>query len=237
MSAPRPMIEVEDRGRVRILSVRRPPVNAINLEVATEIERAVSEAVTDASRAAIVLTGVPGVFSAGVDTREVPAYDAAKRAAMLRTVNRMVLALYGAAKPVIAAISGHALGGAFVMALACDRRLAARGEFKLGLTESRAGVPFPAGPLEIVHAELTPAEKRLLVLGSVTGAPDSPLLDRIVDRVVEPAALLDEAVAEAERWSALGGYAVVKRQLRARTLEQLARIVEHDDEPLLAHWV
>ncbi len=229
MSRTSESVVTEVRGPVWILSVRRPPVNAINFEVAMAIEQAVTTAVSDTNCAGIVLTGVPGVFSAGVDTREVPAYDVAKRTAMLRAVDRTVLALYGAAKPVVAALSGHALGGAFVMALACDYRIAARGAFRLGLTQAQAATAFPAGPLAIVLAELTPAEKRVLVLGSTTGAPDSPLFERLVDRVVEPEVLLDAAVAEATRRTSLGGYAMVKQQLRAHTLAELARIVA--DEP------
>ncbi len=234
MSTTSETVAIEVRGSVWILSVRRPPVNAINFEVAMAIERAVATAVSEGNCAAIVLTGIPGVFSAGVDTREVPAYDDAKRAVMLRAVDRTVLALYGAPKPVIAALSGHALGGAFVMALACDFRIAARGPFRLGLTQAQAATAFPAGPLAIVLAELTPAEKRLLVLGSTTGAPDSPLFERLVDRVVEPEALLDEAVEAASRRASLGGYAMVKQQLRAHVVAELERIVADAGEPLRA---
>jgi enoyl-CoA hydratase len=143
-------VEVEDRDGVRVLRLCRPPVNALNLELAQAAHRAVAEAGADARCTGVVLTGLPRVFSAGIDTREVPAYDTEKRAAMLRTVNRTVLALYALAKPVVGAISGHALGGAFVLMLACDVRLVARGPFKLGLTEAGAGIPFPAGPLEVV---------------------------------------------------------------------------------------
>src|SRR5262245_9782121 len=152
----RKLVECEDRQGVRILRLSRPPVNALNLELALAAEEAVGGLSADAGCAGLVLTGLPGVFSAGIDTREVPAYDAQKRAAMLRTVNRTILALYGLAKPAVAAVSGHALGGAFVLMLACDFRLAARGAFRLGLTEAGAGIPFPAGPLAVVRAELGP---------------------------------------------------------------------------------
>jgi hypothetical protein len=51
----------------------------------------------------------------------------------------------------VAAINGHALGGGFVLALACDYRIAADNEAaKLGMTEAQAGIPFPAGPLEVM---------------------------------------------------------------------------------------
>jgi enoyl-CoA hydratase len=231
------LVEIEDRGEVRLIRLSRPPVNALNLELAQAVHRAAGEAAEDGRCKGVVLTGLPGVFSAGIDTREVPAYDPEKRAAMLRTINRTILSLYGLSKPVVAAISGHALGGAFVLMLACDVRLVARGPFELGLTEAGAGIPFPAGPLAVVRAELTPAQIRVLALGSLSASPDSELFSGIVDRVVEASDLLEAAIAENRRLSALAAYGRVKRQLRAATIERLVRIVERDEEPLLTHWV
>ena len=231
------MVEAERRGDVRVLALRRPPVNAIDLEVARALANALHAAGADPSCRAVVVTGMPGVFSAGIDTRAVPAYTPATRAAMLRTVNRMILELYGLPKPTVAAISGHALGGALVVALACDVRLAARGAFRLGLTEAAAGIPFPAGPLTVVRAELSPEARRRLALGALVAAPDAPDLVGVVDRVVEPDALLDEAVRVAERQAAMPAYGPVKAQLRATALGRLRQIVEQDDEPLLRGWI
>jgi enoyl-CoA hydratase/carnithine racemase len=230
-------VEVEDRGGVRILRLSRPPVNALDLELARAVNRAITDAEAETRCTAIVLTGLPGVFSAGIDTRKVPAYDAEKRATMLRTINRTILALYGSAKPVVGAVSGHALGGAFVLVLACDVRLAARGPFQLGLTEAGAGIPFPAGPLAVVRAELAPAQVRVLALGSLAAGPESEHFAGILDRVVDPPDLLEAALEEARRLSDLPAFARVKRQLRADTIERLVQIVERDEEPLLARWV
>ena len=230
-------VEADERDGIRVLRLRRPPVNALNLELAQAAHRAVAAAAADPQCTGVVLTGLPGVFSAGIDVREVPAYDAEQRAAMLRTVNRTILSLYSTAKPVVAAISGHALGGAFVLMLACDVRLVARGPFKLGLTEAEAGIPFPAGPLAVVRAELAPSQLRTLALGSLSAGPESDAFAGVIDRVVDAAALLDAALAEARRLRAMPAYGRVKQQLRGATIEQLARIVERDQDPLLERWV
>ena len=234
---PSGLIEVEDRDGIRILRLSRPPVNALDLDLARATQKAVADAGADAGCGALVLTGLPGVFSAGIDTRAVPAYGAEQRAEMLRTINRTVLALYSLEKPAVAAVSGHALGGAFVLMLACDVRVAARGAFRLGLTEAAAGIPFPAGPLAVVRAELAPAQLRTLALGALTADPDSDLFAGIIDRVVEPAGLLEAAAEEARRLRSLPAFGRVKRQLRAPTVERLSRIVERDEEPLLKGWV
>jgi hypothetical protein len=67
--------------------------------------------------------------------------------------------------------------------------------------------------------------------------PDAPVLAGIVDRLVEPAELHDAALAEAERLAVLPAYRLVKEQLRRPTLEQLRRIVDHDEDPLLHGWI
>jgi enoyl-CoA hydratase len=231
------LVRIEHRDGVRILRLARPPVNALDLELAKAALQAVAGASADAGCTGLVLTGAPGVFSAGIDTREVPAYTAEKRAAMLRTINRTVLELYGLAKPAVAAVSGHALGGAFVLMLACDVRLAARGAFRLGLTEAEAGIPFPAGPLAVVRAELTPAQIRRLALGSLSAGPESELFAGIIDRVVDPSELIETAAQEVRRLSSLPAFGRVKQQLRAATALRLARIVERDEEPLLQSWI
>jgi enoyl-CoA hydratase len=231
------LVEIEDRDGIRILRLSRPPVNALDLELARATRKAVADAGEDARCGGLVLTGLPGVFSAGIDTRAVPAYGAEQRAEMLRTINRTVLALYTIEKPTVAAVSGHALGGAFVLMLACDRRVAARGSFQLGLTEAAAGIPFPAGPLAVVRAELAPAQLRRLALGALAAGPDSDLFAGIIDRVVEPEALLEAAAEEATRLRSLPAFGRVKRQLRAPAVAELTRIVDRDQEPLLEGWV
>jgi enoyl-CoA hydratase len=230
------LIGIEDQQGVRVVSIKRPPVNALNLELVQTLGKAVQEACDDSACKALVLTGIEGYFSAGIDTREVPKYDAATRSLMLRSINRMIFELYRLPKPVVAAVSGHALGGAFVLMLATDLRLAAHGDFRLGLTEAAAGVAFPAGPLEVVRAELSPEHARWLALGSQP-ATSGLLLERcILDHVVEPGVLLARAVEEAGRLAAMPAYARVKLQLRAAACERLRRIVENDEEPLHQGW-
>src|ERR1700758_3958351 len=96
---------------------------------------------------------------------------------MVRGITRMVARLLAIPAPVVAAMNGHALGGGFVLMLACDYRIAAAVEAaKLGMTEAKAGIPFPAGPLEVMRHELRPEMLRRLTL---TGAVLDPreLLD------------------------------------------------------------
>jgi len=73
---------------------------------------------------------------------------------MVLAITRMTAAVLSLSCPLVAAVNGHALGGGFVLMLCCDYRLAADDStLRLGLTEARAGVPFPVGPTAIMKHE------------------------------------------------------------------------------------
>src|SRR5207253_9290493 len=105
----------------------------------------------------LVFSGEGDVFSAGIDFKGVPGYSEDQRGAVITHINAALARLYGLPTATVAAVNGHAIGGAFVMMLACDARLAADTPCKLGLTEVSAGIPYPACPMEVARAEVEPA--------------------------------------------------------------------------------
>src|SRR5262249_48993221 len=146
-----------------LITIDRPPVNALDIEAIGALEQAFSDAARDRPRGGIVLTGAGGVFSAGVGTRPFASYRREHRRHMLLGITRMLARLLSISVPVVAAVGGHALGGGFVLMLACDYRMAVDDEnTKLGLTEAQAGIAFPAGPVEVVRHELPPELLRRL---------------------------------------------------------------------------
>ena len=178
---PNGLVEAEDRDGIRILRLSRPPVNALDLELARATQKAVADAGADASCGGLVLTGLPGVFSAGIDTRAVPAYGAEQRAEMLLTINRMVLALYALEKP--------AVGGRVAMRwgiLRADARLrrprgGARGPSG-SCSPSGGGIPFPAGPLAVC-ARSSPRASENARLARSPADPTRICFAGILDRV------------------------------------------------------
>jgi enoyl-CoA hydratase len=140
-----------------LVTIDRPPVNALDLDAIAALEQVFAAAAHEVPRGGVVLTGRGQVFSAGVDTRAFAHYSRDQRHAMARAITQMVAQLLAIPVPVVGAINGHALGGGFVLMLACDYRIAADIEAaKLGMTEAQVGIPFPAGPLEIMRHELSP---------------------------------------------------------------------------------
>jgi enoyl-CoA hydratase len=215
-----------------LVRLERPPVNALHLELVQAITAAVARAI-DGDASAIVLTGQEPCFCAGIDTKVVPTYSDEQRAEAVAAINTMVSAIYAAPVPVLAAVNGHALGGGLVLALACDMRVASRGDYRLALNEAAAGVPFPAGPLAVVRAELdAPVARELCLSGRMLG-PEEALALRVVDQIVEPATLLERTFALALEVASQPAYGTVKRQLRGAVGARLEHIAATRDDPLL----
>jgi len=135
----------------------------------------------------------------------------------------MMARLLAIPAPVVAAINGHALGGGFVLMLACDYRIAADIDTaKLGMTEAQAGIPFPAGPLEVIRHELAPELLRRLTLTSAVLNPRELLEVQILDAIRPTEELRPSAISLAKSLAAQPGFAAVKRQIRGGLAERVA---------------
>jgi 3-hydroxyacyl-CoA dehydrogenase len=132
--------ERTESGRVALLRLRNPPVNSLSAALRAELHAAIQAALADESVQALVLVGDGAFFCCGAEIREFNT-PMSTREPTLRTV---IALIEGAAKPVVAAIHGAALGGGLELALGCHYRVALDGA-SLGLPEVKLGVLPGAG--------------------------------------------------------------------------------------------
>jgi enoyl-CoA hydratase len=218
-----------------LITIDRPPVNALDLDMILALEQTFAATAHDVPRNGVVLTGGGEVFSAGVDTRAFGAYDREQRHEMARAITRMVARLLSIPSPVVAGINGHALGGGFVLMLGCDYRIAVDSEAaKLGMTEAQAGIPFPAGPLEIMRHELSPELLRLMTLSSAVLRPQELLQARVVDALCPADEIKPRSLAAAKNLAAQPGFRAVKRQMRGQLAERLAALAASGQDAFLS---
>jgi len=184
----------EDCGAVAILRLAHGRANALD----PEILGALGEALTAAATRAVVLTGEGAMFSAGVDLKRLAAGGPDYPGALLPALGDCFARLFYHPRPVVAAVNGHAIAGGCVLACAADRRVAARGAARIGVTELLVGVPFPAIALEIMRSALSPGHFAEMVYGGRTVSVEEAARRGLVDEVVEPSGLVDAAVAAAE---------------------------------------
>jgi enoyl-CoA hydratase/carnithine racemase len=211
------MISVEEHGDISVVRLENGPVNVLDLDLL----RALTE--TFRSRAgagALVLTGAGRAFSAGVDLQRILDGGHEYAAAFLPALSTAFRTVFDHPRPVVAAVNGHAIAGGCILVAACDIRLMSAGT--IGVTELRVGVPFPPSALETLRFAVGPAMARLVLTGQTLSAADAAAVG-LVDEVVDPAALLDEALSRARQLASIPAetFTLTKAQLRRRTSERI----------------
>lgn len=164
------------RGAVGVLTLDRPPANAIDAETLTALQGLRGEIASDPSIRAVVVVGSSRIFSGGVDIgmiRDLLSHEDGqdRMLAFIRRIQQFHTDWRALPVPTVAAVAGSATGGGLELALACDLRVAAR-EARLGLTEVRIGLVPGAGGTQMLTRLAGPATAaRLILTGElVTGA-------------------------------------------------------------------
>jgi enoyl-CoA hydratase len=184
------------------ITMNRPPVNAINHELAREVVDAYKRARDDKDARAVILTSaLPEVFSAGLDLKLALDFDGAALRGWIEVFYyEMHEALYRMGKPVIAAVNGHARAAGVTWAVSCDLIIAAE-EAKMGYPEIDVGL-LPA--MHLVHLPRVAGRHRaaqLLFTGDIVSAREMKELG-VVNEVVPRAEVLPRARALAKRLAA-----------------------------------
>ncbi|MBZ9761702.1 enoyl-CoA hydratase/isomerase family protein [Mesorhizobium sp. CA8] len=186
-------IEYSLQDEVATIHLNRPAkLNAINLQMVSELEDATRHAEADPGVKVIILAGRGKSFSAGFDLKEIEpgSSDPEKKRRNLERKFRMIMSFWNCSKPTIAAVHGHCVGGGFELALSCDITLASV-SCRMGEPEVR----FGSGVLAMLLPWLTGAKaaKELLLSGDDTMTAERALSLGIVNRLVSDDALEEEA--------------------------------------------
>jgi 3-hydroxyacyl-CoA dehydrogenase len=172
---------------IAVLSLANPPVNALGRPLRQGLSEALGRALEDRAVSAVVLTGAGALFGAGADLHELTS-GLLLEAPLTRDLAAQI---ERAGKPVIAALEGIALGGAFELALACHWRIAAHSA-RVGLPQVKLGlIPGAGGTVRFTRLAGAQAALEALTSGAPIGAAralELGLLDELAEEVL-PAAL------------------------------------------------
>jgi enoyl-CoA hydratase/carnithine racemase len=231
------MILTFEHGAIRELRLNRPPVNALSPELIAALLQAV-EAAPHEGRRALVLSGSPGIFSAGLDVPVLLKLDRPSMDAVWRDFYGLMRALASSPIPLVAAITGHAPAGGTVLALFCDWRVAAEGDSKIGLSEVQVGLPLPPVILSALRRLVGPRQAERLAVTGLLVSPAEAVQLGLVDEVVPAERVLERAQHWCQDVLALPRAAMdlTRRQVRADLVREFARDIDHELAQVSSWW-
>ena len=182
---------------VGIIRLDRPPMNALDTETQDGLRTLAEETTRREDVRAVVVYGGEKVFAAGADIKEMQGMDHAAMVVRSRALQESFTAVARIPKPVVAAVTGYALGGGCELALCADFRIAADNA-KLGQPEILLGLIPGAGGTQRLARLIGPSKAKDLIFTGRMVRADEALALGLVDRLV-PAA---EVYTEAHAWAA-----------------------------------
>src|SRR5579883_653482 len=203
-------------GSLAVVTLDDGKVNAMSLAFFRALGEVLDRAETE-QPTALLFTGRPGVFSAGLDVKLLPTLPP-------EALEETLLRLFTLPLPTVAAVSGHAIAGGALLAFACDLRVMAAGRFRLQLNEVAIGLTLPTWAIVLACAAIPPRWHTEAILHARAYAPEEALAREIVDRVVPPEQLLEAAREAAAPLAALdhAAYGGSKARLRATAVRWAA---------------
>ncbi len=229
----------EQQEGVALVKLDRAVINAINPQVLQELNEVLQGIKDDPRVSGLVLTSAnEKFFSIGFDLPEIYPLPPEEFAAFFRMFNLLCIDLYTFPKPMIAAVTGHATAGGYIIALCADYRFMAEGHKLVGMNESRLGVPITYLADCILRQLVGERHAREVVYTGQLYPPDEALKMGMVDEVFPPQEVVSAAVKKVRD---LGGISLdafrTDKRFRVRTVEvQVLSYLEEEEKLFLDQW-
>ena len=205
---------VKTENGISIVTMDDGKANAISLTMLDAVNACLDEAEKDGE--VLVLTGRPDRFSAGFDLKFLATSQGDDVRRLVSGGGKLAMRLFTSKMPVVIAANGHAIAmGAFLL-LGGDTRIGARGAYKVGANETVNGMTLPGFGTELPRARLNPMYLTEALVQARLYTPDQAVPVGWLDRVVEPADLMNAAMEEATRLKAIANGAYYRNKMLVR---------------------
>ena len=194
-------VNVQVADGVATIRLDRPPMNAISVQVQAELRAAAATVSSTPAIRAAVLYGGEKVFAAGADVKEMADADYVAMVSVSQAMHASFSAVATIPKPVVAAVTGYALGGGLELALCADFRVCGESA-KFGLPEILLGIIPGAGGTQRLPRLIGPARAKKLVYTGQHIDAEEALRIGLVDRVVPDGEVYDDASRMAAQFCA-----------------------------------
>ncbi|XP_066256114.1 enoyl-CoA delta isomerase 1, mitochondrial-like [Euwallacea similis] len=140
-SAPLVNVQVSNKTGISVLTLERPPVNSLNLELLSELKQSLIDLEKNRSRG-VILTSAFKTFSSGLDIKEMYKPDLHRCKQFWTTLQDVWISLYGSSFPTVAVINGAAPAGGCLLSMCCEYRVMVPNSI-IGLNETQLGIVAP----------------------------------------------------------------------------------------------
>ena len=212
---------VEIQNDIALIRMDDGKANAINFEMIAVLNEALDTAEAEAK--AIVLAGRDGRFSGGFDLNAFASLGADGVYKLLDAGAELLLRLYGGPLPVVAACTGHAIAMGVFILNACDTRVGAAGEYKIGANEAITGMNLPVFAMELARDRLSPQHMTRAMIQGFIYNPEGAVEAGYLDMLAEADKVGATALAVAGQLAQLPSkaYAWNKKSIRKATLDRI----------------
>ncbi len=232
-------IEVRKKEDYVIVKINRPKVNALNFQLVSEIRDCFRESENDDTIRGVILTGLPNIFSAGLDLVELYHYDEEEIRNFMISFGSMHIELVKFKKPFICAINGHSPDGGTVIAIAADYRIMAEGEqFGIGLNEMSVNVQISSNLINAYSFWLGRSAAYKYIMEGKLFSPNEAKEVNLVDELAPEIEILDRAEKRMKKYLSADNSILLntKAKLRAEWIDTLEDSAEKDLKETLEVW-
>jgi len=231
-------VKVSISDNVGVITLARDKVNAINESLLDDIDIELDRLESDPDLCAVVLTGRDRFFSFGFDVPELLTLSQEGLRRFLTKHTALLLRLFTFGRPVIAAVNGHATAGGCMLVMACDYRIAAQGNGKVGLNEIDLGVSVFGGSAEMLRYWVGNRNAELILTDGTFYSMGQAKELGMIDELLHYDDVLPAALDRARRW---GGkprpaYRAIKRLMRGGVAEKILHTEEAALDAFIETW-
>ncbi len=231
-------IQLTHKEGYTIAQLNRGKANPINLQMIQEISELAQHIANDSTVKGLILTGKEGYFSAGLDLLEMSRYNKAEMQLFWKNFTGMMLELVKFPKPLIAAISGHSPAGGCVLAVCCDYRVMAEGNYKIGLNEVPVGIIVPKHIHSLYAFWIGERNAYQNLMEGKLMSPQEAQQMQLLDAVVPLPEVLSKAEEKMRQYLAFDSFTWqrTKLNLRRELIKQLQIPDEETFAATIDHW-
>ena len=193
---------LSQEDEISVITLDDGKANVFSEEMTQAINDCLDKVPTDSG--SLIITGRPGMFSAGFDLKVIASGDVPKIKKMSLSGFKLLSRIFSFPRPVVAACSGHGIALGTFLLCCCDYRIGIKGEFLLGANEMKTNMVIPTPILELIKFRISPSHKYRSILGAEMYQLDKAIDAGLMDQVEEAEALMDAAIEKAKDLATMG---------------------------------